>query len=121
MNIMEDRPIGKDDEEVLVPSNPIERRDAKIAVLEKNVSDMFHLKEDIIKTKAELKIAIKTAKVAKSKVKFAREVTEEIWTFSSSPVVFNIGPRYGKKSVKCNVFMNHQIKNWFISRISTAP
>ena len=42
MSNMEDRLPGEDDDEdiELVPTNPIERRDARIAELEKAVSDL---------------------------------------------------------------------------------
>ena len=72
-----DEQIDADDEEELLPSNPIERRDAKIAELEKNVADMNELKENVLKMKAELKFAVKTANIANAKVDFARKVTEE--------------------------------------------
>ena len=75
---IDDRIPGEGDEENdLLPTNPIERRDAKIAELENTVADMAHLQETVVKTKARLNIAIKTAIIAKSKVKFARKVTEE--------------------------------------------
>ena len=60
-----------------MPTNPIERRDARIAELEKTVADMPALQEAVVKTKAELSIAKRSAHVAKSRVKFARKVTEE--------------------------------------------
>jgi hypothetical protein len=44
-----DEHIDAGDEEDLLPSNPIERRDAKIAELEKNVADMNELKENVEK------------------------------------------------------------------------
>ena len=74
---MEERPTGEEDEEDLLPSNPIERRDAKIAELEKSVADMNELKENVLKMKAEVKLAVKTANIANAKVNFARSVTEE--------------------------------------------
>ena len=61
----------------MVPTNPIERRDVRIAELKKTVADMPALQEAIIKTKAELSIAKRSAHAAKSRVKFARQVTEE--------------------------------------------
>ena len=61
----------------VVPTNPIERRDVRIAELKKTVADMPALQEAIIKTKAELSIAKRSAHAAKSRVKFARQVTEE--------------------------------------------
>jgi hypothetical protein len=72
-----DEQIDAGDEEELLPSNPIERRDAKIAELEKNVADMNELKENVLKMKAELKLAVKTANIVNAKVDFARKVTEE--------------------------------------------
>ena len=77
LNVEMDEQIDAGDEEDLLPSNPIERRDAKIAELEKNVADMNELKENVLKMKAELKLAVKTANIANAKVDFARKVTEE--------------------------------------------
>ena len=71
-----EEPLDDESEEV-VPSNPIELRDAKIVELEKNVADMNDMKESLLKMKAELKIAVKTANIANAKVKFARNITEE--------------------------------------------
>jgi hypothetical protein len=65
---------GDDD---LVPTNPIERRDAKIAELEKNVADMAILQENALKMKAKLNIAVKSSNLAKHRLKFAMQVTEE--------------------------------------------
>ena len=76
MNSMEEH-FGDEDDEELLPSNPIERRDTKIAELEKNVAEMNVLQESVVKMKAELHIANKAANVARKKVKFARRVTEE--------------------------------------------
>ena len=78
LGIMDDRPQGEEDEDDdLVPTNPIERRDARIAELEKTVADMPALQEAVVKTKAELSIAKRSAHAAKNRVKFARKVTEE--------------------------------------------
>ena len=66
-----------ENEDDLLPLNPIERRDAKIAELEKNAADFNDLKEKMLKMKAELNIAVKTSNIAKNKLKFARKVTEE--------------------------------------------
>ena len=76
---MDDRPPGDDDEndsEVL-PVNPIERRDARIAELEGSVAEIPVLKEAVVKAKAELKNVLKSADVTGRRVKFARKVTEE--------------------------------------------
>ena len=74
---MEERISGEDDEEDLFPSNPIARRDEKIAELEKTVADIPVLKEAIVKMRAEKKIAVGTALNAKRKLNLARKVTEE--------------------------------------------
>ena len=66
-----------DIEDDLLPLNPIEHRDAKIADLEKSAADFNDLKEKMLKMKAELNISIKTSNIAKNKLKFARKVTEE--------------------------------------------
>ena len=79
INHMEERPTGDDDEneDDLIPSNPIERRDARIAELEKNLDDVSSLKESMMKMKAELRIARKDTFHAKKKLSFARTVTEQ--------------------------------------------
>ena len=73
---MEEAEAGNEDEEI-VPTNPIERRDAKIAELEKNVAEMNQLQESVLKMKAQLNLAKKTSNISKSKLKFARKVAEE--------------------------------------------
>ena len=78
-SIMDDRPQGDDDEndsEVL-PVNPIERKDARIAELEGSVAEIPVLKEAVVKAKTDLKNVLKTADVTGRRVKFARKVTEE--------------------------------------------
>ena len=72
---MEDHDEYEDDN--LLPTNPIERRDNKIAELEKEVSELSVIKENNLKIKAELKLAVKKANIANAKVKFARKITEE--------------------------------------------
>ena len=57
-----DEQIDADDEEELLPSNPIERRDAKIAELEKNVADMAS-KENSRLDKLEIVVKALTRKV----------------------------------------------------------
>ena len=74
-NNMED--LLDDESEEVLPSNPIELRDAKIIELEKNVAEMNDMKENLLKVKAELKFAVKAANIANAKVKFARNITEE--------------------------------------------
>ena len=74
-NNMED--LEEAENEDVLPNNPIEQRDARIAELEKNVVEMNDMKENVLKMKAELKIAVKAANIANAKVKFARNVTEE--------------------------------------------
>ena len=75
---MDDKPPGDEDEDVdLLPSNPIERRDARIAELERDVAAMPALQEAVVKAKVELNNVKKSAQVAGSRVKFARKVTEE--------------------------------------------
>ena len=48
---MEQRLPGEDEEEDILPSNPIERIDAKIAELADSVVDMNILKENVVKLK----------------------------------------------------------------------
>ena len=66
-----------DVEEALLPSNPIERRDAQIADLQKDAAEIPALKESLVKMKAELQAAKKTSILSKRKLNFARKVTEE--------------------------------------------
>jgi hypothetical protein len=78
MSNMEETQNGEDDdEEDLLPTNPIERRDAKIVELEKNVAAMPALQENLLKMRAQLHLAVKTTNIAQNKLKFARKVTEE--------------------------------------------
>ena len=62
MNHMDEKIPGVDDEEeddLIVPSNPIERRDARIAELEKTSEEVSSLKENMTKMRAELNTAKK--------------------------------------------------------------
>jgi len=74
---IEDKDDADEDEDELLPSNPIERKDAKIAELEKTADQVASLQESVLKMRAENNIAIKAASVFKNKIKFARKVTEE--------------------------------------------
>ena len=74
---MEENNCDEDEEDDLLPLNPIERRDARIAELEKNETNITDLREKMLKMKAELNIALKTSNIAKNKLNFARKVTEE--------------------------------------------
>ena len=76
---MDERVSGGDDEDEdeLVPSNPIERRDARIAELEKTSQEVSSLKENMTKLKAELHLAKKSSHVAQKKLKFVKTVTED--------------------------------------------
>ena len=74
---MEDKDVDVEEEDELLPTNPIERKDAKIAELEKTAAQVASLQESVLKMKAEKSIAIKAASVFKNKIKFARKVTEE--------------------------------------------
>ena len=76
---MEERLSGEEDEEeeVLLPSNPIQRRDARIAELEKNTEEVSSMKEQMTKLNAELSLAKKNTFLAKKKLNFARTVTEQ--------------------------------------------
>ena len=74
VSTMEEAEQGDDDgDEDLLPTNPIERRDAKIAELEKNNAVLPELQEKLLKMKAELHLAVKTSNVAKNKLKLARK------------------------------------------------
>ena len=68
---------GEDDTVDVLPSNPMERRDARISELKKSVAIVPELQEKLLKMKAELHLAVKSSNVAKNKLKFARKVTEE--------------------------------------------
>merc|ERR1712030_116808 len=68
-----------EEEDELLPTNPIERKDAKIAELEKTAAQVASHQESVLKMKAEKSIAIKAASVFKNKIKFARKVIEERW------------------------------------------
>ena len=75
--VMEDDCENEDIDHAIIPLNPIEQRDAKIAELEKNAAEVPDLKEKLLKMKAELSLAVKTSTKTKNKLKFARKVTEE--------------------------------------------
>ena len=83
--IDDEKQTGDDDEESeVLPSNPIKRRDEKIAELENTVATIPKLKEEIEKAKDELKNVVKSADVTGKRVKFARKVTEE-WLKETLP------------------------------------
>ena len=78
VNNMEETPHNEDDDvEAIVPTNPIELRDAKIAELEKNVAEMEVLQDSTASMKENLKLAVKTTNMSRNKIKYARKVTEE--------------------------------------------
>ena len=75
---------GSEEDDEVMPVNPIKERDTQIASLmasleecKKEISDASALKEEITKTKAELKSAKKEANLAKKKMGHARKVTEQ--------------------------------------------
>ena len=71
-----------DTNEEILPINPIEEKDKKIAELEKLLaeqsiasSDMNQLQEKLTKTKAELQAVKKNSTVLNKKINFAKKVT----------------------------------------------
>ena len=73
-----------DEEDEVVPINPIKERDAQISVLtasleesRKEVSDINNLKEAIHKAKVEVRTATREANLVKKKMLHARKVTEQ--------------------------------------------
>ena len=77
---------NEDDEEV-VPINPVEEKDKQIADLKdalegsrREIQDINVLKESLVKVKYELNSVKKYSNVAKSKIEFARKVTEQRMT-----------------------------------------
>ena len=71
--LLDEEEVGED----VVPCNPIERKNAKIAELQKDVAEIPALKESLVKVKAELKAAKTNDAENKKKINFARRVTEE--------------------------------------------
>ena len=61
----------------LLPTNPIEFRDARIAELEKNAAYIEVLQVASVKMKSNLQLAFKTTNMTRNKLKFALKVTEE--------------------------------------------
>ena len=48
---MEDKDVDVEEEDELLPTNPIERKDAKIAELEKTAAQVAFLQESVLKMK----------------------------------------------------------------------
>ena len=71
-NMIEDVNTEEDDSTLLV-----NEKDTKIVALEKTISDIPVLKENLKKMQAELRREKKTTSVALNKLKFARKVTEK--------------------------------------------
>ena len=81
---MEERPESTGEEGDIIPINPIEEKDKQLAALEKaleesrkEVHDVNLLREALIKTKSELRVARRSSSIARSKIDFARKVTEQ--------------------------------------------
>ena len=78
-----------DEDEEVVPINPVEEKDKQIADLKdalegsrREIQDINALKESLVKVKYELNSVKKFSSVAKSKIEFARKVTEQRMTES---------------------------------------
>ena len=76
--------VGSEEDDEVVPINPIKERDAQIAALmaslevcRKEISDINLLRDEVNKTKSELKAATKEANLVKKKMNHARKVTEQ--------------------------------------------
>ena len=74
-----------------MPVNPIEQKDQQLAVLQKalkdsrkEVQDITTLREALVKTKNELKFAKRSSNLARSKLDFAKKVTEQRMSFCLS-------------------------------------
>ena len=63
------------DDDTLV--NPIEKRDAKIALLEKNLSDFNQVKEKLRHKEEELMLAQKNSRLTRNKLVHVKKVTEQ--------------------------------------------
>ena len=80
-----------EEEEDVRPMNPVEEKDKQINDLKaaldasrKEVEDINAIKESLVKTKYELNSVKKYSSIAKSKIEFARKVTEQRMTESLS-------------------------------------
>ena len=74
-----------EDEDLVVPMNPIELKDKQIAALKKNVEDfktkdteIDRLKEALTKTNAELKVVKKNFHTSQQKLNFTKKATENV-------------------------------------------
>ena len=80
-----------EEDEDVVPMNPVEEKDKQIADLKdaledsrKEVQDITALKESLLKAKHELNSVTITSSISKNKIEFARKVTEQRMTESLS-------------------------------------
>ena len=75
----------------VIPMNPIEQKDQQLAALQKalkdsrkEVQDITTVREALVKTKNELKFAKRSSSLARSKIDFAKKVTEQRMAFCLS-------------------------------------
>ena len=88
---MEEVEDSGNEENSIVPKNPIEERDGQIAALKvaleesrKEVSDINVMKEKMVKIRTDMKNVKRESVLAKNKLDFARKVTEQRLTDSLS-------------------------------------
>ena len=88
---IEERPDCNEEEDGVTPMNPIEQKDQQLAALQKaldqsrkEVQDITTLRETLVKTKNELRFAKRSSSVARSKIDFAKKVTEQRMSFCIS-------------------------------------
>ena len=81
---MQETPVNSGDDEDIVPQNPIEEKDRQIAELKKaleesrsEVNDVTDIKDCLVKTRDELKLARHSSIMKSKKIDFARKVTEQ--------------------------------------------
>ena len=81
---IEERPESTGEEGEIIPKNPIEEKDQQLAALQKaleesrkEVQDITVLREALVKTKNELRTSRRCSSLARSKIEFARQVTEQ--------------------------------------------
>ena len=74
---------NQDTDEPLMPSNPIEEKDMKIALLESEIEkakykdlEIIKLKEDLTKTNAKLKTVKNNFDLTQKKINFTRNATD---------------------------------------------
>ena len=81
---IEERTDVNEDEDNILPMNPIEHKDQQLASLQKaleesrkEVQDIASVREQLVKTKNELRSARRSSSLARSKIDFTRRVTEQ--------------------------------------------